>query len=84
MPLHYLSFADDEWLGGLFIEAPDFPSAITASHVQGLNPGGEIMSVELPDDAPIPVEYRNRLLSRTDLEDLDRVMGGEGKTRKIR
>jgi hypothetical protein len=67
--LYYLSFADptkprgEQWLGGAYVEAE---SAIHAmlheSRRHGCNPGGEVVSIELPFDAPIRDDYRNRLL----------------------
>lgn len=48
-PIWYLSFAgDDGWLGCCHIEAPSFLLAVTASHLLGCNPGGEVVGLELP------------------------------------
>jgi hypothetical protein len=83
MTLFYFSFADatlpegEQFLGGLFIEANNVVAAVTGSHVYGLNPGGEILTLEVPDDAAahLPDEWKLRLLTREQLAELDDVMG---------
>lgn len=72
----YLSFADPnrptgtQFLGGLYIDAPSLPDALTKSHLLGLNPGGEVMFVEMPMEffENVPEDMRLRLLSREELE----------------
>jgi hypothetical protein len=83
----YLSFCDPDlapppeeqtpggpsWLGACYIEADDLPSAITASHLRGCNPGGEVeligpFTAEQMDEN-VPEDQRNRLLGRDDLAD---------------
>ena len=91
LKLYYLSFADpkktpgSQWLGCAYVEAESLPHAVFhESHRHGCNPGGEVMSIELPIDAPVKQDYRNRLLSEKELressENGDRVlldMGGD-------
>jgi hypothetical protein len=69
MRLYYLSFADPtkptgkQWLGGAYVEAESFAHAVLHEAPRhGCNPGGEVASIEIPFDAPISREYRNRLL----------------------
>jgi len=76
MKLYYLSFADPtrpkgtQWLGCAYVEADSLPHAtLHKSHEYGCNPGGEIMSIELPIDAPVKPEYRNRLLNEAELRE---------------
>lgn len=67
---HYCSFATDErgFLGALFIEGHGVVDIMVRAHAMGINPGGQLYCVELPDDAPMPEEkYRNRLLSKEEL-----------------
>ncbi len=52
--LFYLSFADStrpvgtQWLGGCFVEAKSLVGAIEEARRLGCNPGGEVMSLEVP------------------------------------
>jgi len=67
---HYCSFAGETFLGALFIEGHGPTDISVRSHHMGLNPGGEMMCIELPDGAPLPEEkYRNRLLSKQELKE---------------
>jgi hypothetical protein len=74
--LYWLSFCDDEtgpncgaFLGVSIVEAPNPDEAMLQSWALGVNPGGEVMICELPDDADArtPPEFIARLLSREDL-----------------
>lgn len=76
MKLYYLSFADTkkprgtQWLGCAYVEAESLPHATLHELVRhGCNPGGEVMSIELPIDAPIKQNYRNRLLNEEELRE---------------
>jgi hypothetical protein len=71
----WLSFADgnrpvgQQFLGAALVQADDFITATTVAHVKGCNPGGEVLAFPVPpDDGPPPTGYRNRLLSRSELE----------------
>lgn len=73
----YMSFAnDDRFLGGCFISGETFADAITRTHLLEINPGGEILATEIAMDAAgeIPEHWRERLLSRAELEQFDREM----------
>lgn len=74
----YLSFAnDDGFLGGCYLKAPGGTPlwAVMKAHALGINPGGEVMHVEVPHDVEIPAEFAERLLIREELEGFDVVMG---------
>lgn len=74
MSWHYLSFAtDDEFLGGVLVDAPNMIAATATAHALGINPGGQVAGVVCPE--PPPEEWCNRLLTRDDLEAFDRAMG---------
>ena len=73
----FMSFADGslpagtQFLGGCFVQAGSLPAAITLSHALGINPGGEVRVMELPEDAVedhVPERDRYRLLSRQEIE----------------
>lgn len=75
----YLSFATkDEFLGAAVVQADDIVGAHLAVTLLGINPGGEVLLVAVPDgkaDA-LPDEFRNVLLSRSDVETMDKIMIG--------
>ena len=67
----WLSFRDankNKWLGGCWIDGPPGSDPVALSHERGLNPGGEVVSMELGEDEPPPEEHRGRLLQKADLE----------------
>lgn len=73
MSAFYFSFADpkkptgSQWLGAMYLEGENFYHAHQRSHALG-NPGGEIMSIELPNGLEhIKPEYRERLLNVDEL-----------------
>lgn len=79
MAQHYLSFADPDlpegtqFLGAAIVEsdaALGFVGAVTVAHMLGINPGGEVMGIALPDDW-VPAKWTGRLLSRADLDQMD-------------
>jgi hypothetical protein len=68
----YLSFCDDSgFLGACVVQAFDMFSAVTAAHLHGCNPGGEVMGV--PCQEPPPNWKLNTLYSRAEMEALDGV-----------
>jgi hypothetical protein len=77
MALWWLSFSSETRnLGVAIVEANSFESAIDEAHRRKLNPGGEVLGVEVPE---IGVErvwpYRNRLIQADEVE---RVLGPRG------
>jgi len=71
----YLSFADDErggFLGGIYIEANGPLTASRRAHMLSINPGGQVLTVEMPSGYPLPPpEYRERLLTKAEIQALD-------------
>src|SRR5258707_14820776 len=66
---YYLSFASDRgFLGAVIIRAHGITDAMMRCNARGINPGGEIRAMPIPDDAPLPTEHCNKLLSLADLE----------------
>jgi hypothetical protein len=71
---YYLSWAtEDEWLGGAYVLAYGPVTARLRAQAMGIAPcGGECLICRLPDGHPVPSdEYRNRLLTRSDLLEID-------------
>jgi hypothetical protein len=68
---------DDDDAGVLGKIMGDICAAVSAASANGCNPGGEAMGIQVPDDvAPrIAREWRNRLLTREECEEFDRVYG---------
>lgn len=71
---YYLSFADEEqFLGGLYIQAFGVLSATTTAAVTGMNPGGEVAAWgPIPDwqmDLHVPEEKRMRLLTKDEINE---------------
>lgn len=86
MKLIYMSFADtdrpkgSQWLGAAYVEAEDLIAAIKKAWALKINPGGQVMSRELPLDAKVLPEYRHRLLTEDEL----RLVSGDGDTKLVR
>lgn len=75
MGLWYLSFAEPhKFLGSVYVEARGYTSALQRTHRLGINPGGQVLHIPVPPEiaAIIPEERRNRLLSRAELEIMDK------------
>jgi hypothetical protein len=70
----YLSFANEhEFFGAVVVEAIGPAHALQRAHQLGVNPGGSVMTFEVPELAlPIDVEATNRLLT---LEEIKRYLG---------
>jgi hypothetical protein len=67
----WLSFADDEgFLGGVLTRARGFLSAVQKARNLGINPGGEVQGIEIPEDVPESHKsYADQLLSKQDIEE---------------
>jgi hypothetical protein len=72
----WLSFVDtdapadgrgDRWLGGCYVEARGVVSAAKRAWDLGINPGGEVAAIPVPEDRSPPVDQRNRLLRKDEL-----------------
>jgi len=65
---YWLSFADDDGFRGVaIVQARGVTTAIAKTHHLKINPGGQVMCIEIqPEHVPAP-EYRERLLSREQL-----------------
>ena len=78
--LIWMSFADpdlpkgQQFLGAVIIKARGLAQATVLTHTMGINPGGEILSMDIPNDLFITDFWQNRLLSREECEELDRIL----------
>ncbi len=75
----YLSFAGEKFLGAAFVsDVHSVTSAVKRAHDLGINPGGEVLCCP-PNfmTASLPDRWKNRLLSRSDLDALDTEMMGD-------
>ena len=65
----YLSFADEKFNGVVVIMAHGIVDAISKTHRLGINPGGQVMCVDMPEYviAQVPEDCRTRLLSDKDV-----------------
>lgn len=69
MSLFWLSFSGPDGPRGVcLVEEKDFLSAIDKSHQLGVNPGGEVLGEELPDDADERKLGTNRLILPAELD----------------
>jgi hypothetical protein len=77
----YLSFADGtrpegtQFLGAVIVRAHGTGDAISQAWKRGINPGGEVKSAIAPPEFEPPEAFRDRLLSRDDIAEMDRQMG---------
>jgi hypothetical protein len=73
----WLSFVDagkpdgQRFLGVAIVEGHGVASAATRAHELGVNPGGEVRGLELTGDGIPPLDMRNRLLAKAELEEAD-------------
>jgi hypothetical protein len=67
----YLSFADDTgFLGAVIVKAHGITDAMFKTQHLGINPGGEIAAIPIPEDHIPADKYFNRLLSKQEIDEL--------------
>jgi hypothetical protein len=69
----YLSYAGElGFNGGIIIEAHGMASAVARVHALNISPGGQVMGTDIPKEMEAtilpPPEFRNRLLTKAELE----------------
>lgn len=70
----YMSFADpdlpkgSQFLGGAIVKAQGVATAHIEVNRLGINPGGEVMFMQVPPDVQVNEDYVNRLLTREEVE----------------
>jgi hypothetical protein len=71
----WLSFADpdlpsgSQFLGVVIVKGGGMQEAIQNAWTMGINPGGEVKAIEIPDEHVPPPEFHNKLLSKVELEE---------------
>lgn len=50
MPWFYSSYADEKFLGATVIESENFMTVTLKAHCLKINPGGEVLTTEIPDE----------------------------------
>ena len=74
----WLSFCDanlpkgTQFLGACIVRAHGMTDAILQSHRLGLNPGGEVLTVQARDEFVPAEKYLGRLLSKADIAEMDK------------
>jgi hypothetical protein len=60
---YYLSFVGEEgWRGATYVPAFNMKTASQVAHLLGVNPGGEVVIVAVPDDKIPDFQYRYVLM----------------------
>jgi hypothetical protein len=77
----WLSFCDTErpkgqqFLGACIVRGRGVAMATITAHLHGCNPGGEVMAIgPVPVDTKFPDGFTERLLTRTECEEFERLM----------
>jgi hypothetical protein len=67
---HYMSFADKVFRGVVIMLGHGVTDCVSRTHRMGINPGGEVLCVPMPDEilAQVPEADRLRLLSKADVQ----------------
>lgn len=77
----YCSYADESrFRGGCFVEADGAVSAALRAIALGISPGGQMIVCPVDDVDLPPEKWRNRLLSR---EELESISGGPGSLKTL-
>lgn len=75
--LWWLSFADatlpkgTQFLGAAIVRGETMTAAVVRAHWLQINPGGEVLGVEIPPEVKIESDWIERLLSREEWEKLE-------------
>ncbi len=70
----YLSFchADrpegDRFVGGCYVYAQSIDDAVRQAWRLKINPGGEVLTIKVPDTYKVPQHLRHKLISKAELE----------------
>jgi hypothetical protein len=82
----WLSFADaglpkgSQFLGCCIVEGYGIITAVQRAHELGIDPGGGVMGIDIPNDLlhQFPESYRDRLLTRQETEELGPMVNERG------
>lgn len=72
-PWWWLSFSSESNAsrGVVLVRARDLVDAVRICHALSLSPGGQILGVPMPFDFAPPEKFKNRLLTRSEVLELD-------------
>lgn len=65
----YLSFAGETFNGACIVKAQGIATAVIVCSLLDINPGGEVLGVPMPEESVPPEQYRDRLLSKSDIQE---------------
>lgn len=74
MTLWYFSFANadlpkgSQFLGVAIVEAETEKAAVSETWKRGINPGGGVIFIPIPENVVVPTAAQNRLLNRAEVE----------------
>ena len=75
--LWWLSFADGSFLGACIVRAKGPASAAVRARELGIHPGGQVVAVgPMAPEMPILDGWTDRLLTRTETDELEHIMDG--------
>jgi len=90
MASFWLSFSDPDKprgfrrMGVIVTDGRDGVDAVNRTHGMGINPGGEVLMVALPDQPRVPDAWRDRLLTVEEAERVNEMMAKAGTIHKRR
>lgn len=71
----YLSFASDAgFLDGCVVRAKSIDQAVREAHRLGINPGGDVLGLEVPAHMIPQPHYRERLMTKDEIRSMEREM----------
>jgi hypothetical protein len=65
----YLSFATEESAKAVMVKACGFATAYMTCNFLGINPGGQVMGLEIPDEMAPSAKYIYRVLTKQEVEE---------------
>lgn len=66
----YLSFAGNEFRGAAVVKAQGITSAVLRANHLNINPGGEVLCVEIPAEIVPEARFCDRLLTKPEIEEM--------------
>lgn len=72
----YFSFANEKFMGGFILRCHGVTDGLMKIHALKMSPGGEVLCMEVPEDVLPDEQYRNRLLTKEDVDAAFKDSGG--------
>jgi hypothetical protein len=67
---YYLSFAGATFHGAAVVKANGAASALLRANSLGINPGGEVLCVPIPENKVLDLKFCDRLLSKAEIMEM--------------